>query len=130
MDEWQREEVRTEVRSRTRNEWIETTKDAFGETDEAGMATFACECSFRGCESLIQLTRAEYEFVREHGGYFAIALDHENPELDRLVEEFQRYALIEKLTGEPKDIAVAADPRLHPSGARKSDEGPRDEGRQ
>jgi hypothetical protein len=43
---------------------------------------FVCECSDRTCRQVNMLTRLEYESLRAHGARFAIALNHENPELD------------------------------------------------
>ena len=46
-----------------------------------------CECSDPACRSRIHLTRLEYEAVRGYPTRFAIATDHENPEVDQLVSE-------------------------------------------
>lgn len=111
MLEWLRELVMIEVRARWRNE-VTLTRRASFPTD--GLADVGCECSFDGCPSLISLTRAEYETVRSDGATFAIAIDHENPELDRVVSEHERYAVVEKWTREAGVMARETDPRQHP----------------
>ena len=75
------------------------------------MDTYLCECSDATCTDPIELTRAEYEAVRSMPVRFAIAVDHENPELDQLVLEFPRYAGVDKVLGEPARIAPSTNPR-------------------
>jgi hypothetical protein len=65
----------------------------------------------RGCASTISLTRIEYEEVRAYGTHFAIALDHESPDLDLLVSERTGFSIIRKLPGFPARLATASDPR-------------------
>jgi hypothetical protein len=45
------------------------------------------------------------------GPSFAIALDHENPELDLLIAEHEGFAVVRKLPGFPARMATASDPR-------------------
>ena len=108
-DDWRKAEGRRQVRSRGTNEWIEGATDSFG-ADEP-LAVYLCECGDPDCEGHISLTRAEYEAVRRHGARFAIALDHENPEVERVVVETERYAVIEKLPGPRAEYAHVTDPR-------------------
>jgi hypothetical protein len=55
----------------------------------------------------------EYEAVRSVPVRFAIALNHENPEVDVLVSESSRYAVVDKAYGPPARIALETDPRKH-----------------
>jgi hypothetical protein len=57
------------------------------------------------------LTRAEDEAARGEAVRFAIALNHENPEIDRIITENERFATIEKFSGSAAMIARASDPR-------------------
>jgi hypothetical protein len=109
VDEWREREVRNEVHSRDRNEWIETANNRY----QAHRATevYVCECSDGGCTVVLTLTRAEYEGVRARGTHFAIALDHENPEVDRVVSENERFAVVEKFLTMPRRVALETDPR-------------------
>ncbi len=111
MNDWRREEALNETRSRSANEGVETYNDAPGAAN--GTDRYQCECSDAGCEELISLTRAEYEAVRSDGLHFAITTNHENPELDRLVVEHERFSIVAKLPGEPARIALDSDPRTH-----------------
>ena len=108
-DQWREQEVRNEVRSRDRNEWIQTASQRF----QARRPTeqYVCECSYPGCAFVLTLTHAEYEGVRARGTHFAIALDHENPEVDRVVSENERFAVVEKFLEMPRRVALQTDPR-------------------
>ncbi len=57
------------------------------------------------CAAVVSLTRAEYEAVRADGLRFFIAEHHENPELDLLVVEHERYSIVAKLPGSRPDRA-------------------------
>jgi hypothetical protein len=46
------------------------------------MSTYLCECGDERCTAPIRLTRVEYEAVRAYPTRFALALNHENPEID------------------------------------------------
>ena len=104
MSEWADEEVRNEARSRDRNEWIEDIREALPE-HAAAVETYVCECGDLTCRARIGLTRVEYEAVRAYATRFAIALDHENPEIDQIVSEGSRFTVIQKIAGRPARIA-------------------------
>jgi hypothetical protein len=79
--------------------------------DPAGLLTFVCECGRMGCTKLIQLTRDEYETVRANPRRFAIVPGHEIPEAEVVVEQHDRYLVVEK-TGEAEtEIVEHTDPR-------------------
>ena len=109
MSDALRDGVLNEVRSRRRNEWIEATNASFGQL--RAMESYVCECSYDGCPATITLSHDEYEGVRRHATHFAIAINHEDPEIDRVVGENERYATAEKWLGESNRIAEATDPR-------------------
>lgn len=104
--------VVSELTSRDRNEWIEAMRSSFGAG--VGVDNYVCECSYRGCTSTIELTHEEYEAVRHDGVRFAVALNHEDPETDRVVAEHDRYAVVEKWLGEPRRMANDTNPRRPP----------------
>jgi hypothetical protein len=70
---------------------------------------FLCECSRMDCDEMIELDRAEYEGIRSSSNLFVIALGHETPEVERIVEGNHRFALVEKTNG--AQLAVDTDPR-------------------
>jgi hypothetical protein len=100
----------TETIFREMNEWTEEASDERLGTDRP-MDAYLCECADGGCTDPIQLTRQEYEDVRSVPIRFVIALNHENPEIDRVLLENQRFATVEKFYGAPAKVARATDPR-------------------
>ncbi len=58
---------------------------------------FQCECGeTRGCERRLLMTLDEYERVRHERDGFAVALGHENGQLERVVEQTDRYVVVDK----------------------------------
>lgn len=107
MDERERQIAENEARFRALNEGIEHAKSALpGSTFE-----FVCECGRGECTDRIQLTRDEYEHVRERGNRFALKSGHELEEVERVVERHERYLVVEKDPGEPSDLVESSDPR-------------------
>jgi hypothetical protein len=75
------------------------------------MGTFLCECGDAGCSAPIRLTRSEYEGHPEESTRFALARNHENPEIDTVIAENERFTTIERSFGGPSRIPRASDPR-------------------
>lgn len=57
---------------------------------------FFCECGERACHERVCLTIGEYASVREHPMRFAVLPGHVRPEIERAVEEHERYVVVEK----------------------------------
>jgi hypothetical protein len=110
MADWRDQEATNETIFREINEWTEESNDANLGIDRV-MDAYLCECSDQRCTEAISLTRSEYEAVRAVAIRFAIALDHENPEIDRVVSENERFATVDKFHGGPMRIARESDPR-------------------
>jgi hypothetical protein len=79
--------------------------------DPSGLLTFLCECGRLGCNKLIQLTRAEYEGIRQNPRRFAILDGHEIPEAEAIVERHDRYVVVEKAGDPEAEIVEHTDPR-------------------
>ena len=99
-------EAENETIFRESNEW---TMEDIAEGIEVDR-TYICECSDIDCSAAIDLSLAEYEIVRAEPTRFAIAVNHQNPEIDRVVVENVRYATVEKI-GALARIARDTDPR-------------------
>lgn len=110
MADWRAQEATNETIFREMNEWTEASNDTNLDIDRP-MDAYICECSDRRCTDAISLTRPEYEAVRAVSVRFAIALDHENPEIDLVVSENERFATVDKFYGAGMRIARASDPR-------------------
>src|SRR5438105_4531011 len=109
LDSWQRVEVENEAHFRDLNEWTRAAHE------EAGLEhvweVYLCECGDASCSDPVTMTGAEYEIVRAEGTHFVLAANHENPELDLVVAEHDRYTIVQKRFGEAARIAYARDPR-------------------
>ena len=110
MTDWREQEAKNETVFREMNEWTEEANDARLGTDRP-MDVYLCECSDRRCTDPITLSRREYEAVRAVPVRFAIVVNHENPEIDRVLSENRRFATVEKFYGAGAKIAWATNPR-------------------
>jgi hypothetical protein len=108
MTDWRVREVGNETASRDLNEWIEDASEWLSTTSTT---SYVCECSDGDCVARIDLTHGEYEDVRAHATRFAIAIDHESPDLDVVILEHQGFTVIRKIPGLPARLAIASDPR-------------------
>ena len=104
------DEARRRVSIRSANEQLERSCVGLGSIDHERFF-FICECGDRACGGLIQLSVAEYEAVREHAARFAISPNHENPEVERVVEQNGRFAVVETVTGLLSKPARETNPR-------------------
>jgi stearoyl-CoA desaturase (Delta-9 desaturase) len=109
MASWRDRESETQARSREENE--STARARGGATIDGGFSPFRCECGDEACISAIRLTAAEYESVRAYATRFAIARNHENPESEQLVEEHERFAIVETVSAEATKLARRSNPR-------------------
>jgi anti-sigma B factor antagonist len=105
---WSDKEARNRAVFREVNERIEQIADGFGDD---GHNRLICECGNPECTQQIELTAAEYERVREHAGRFLVALNHENPETESIVEQNERFVVVVTFAGASSRIARQTDPR-------------------
>ena len=70
-----------------------------------------CECGLNECERVIAITVAEYEQVRSDPARFVIARDHLMPDVEDVVDRTDRFIVVTKREGTPRDIAIETDPR-------------------
>ena len=104
--------VRNEALFREINERVEDVAEGFdirGEGDSLRIE-FVCECGNLGCIERIELTRGQYEAVRENPRRFAVVRGHEDQSISRIVEQHGEVAVVEKLD-HAADVAVEHDPR-------------------
>jgi hypothetical protein len=87
-----------------------TVNEAVRAEGAGGAISFLCECGRLGCNQLIRLSRAEYEAVRGNPRRFAIVPGHDIPDIEDVVESYERYAVIEK-HAETDHIVKPTDPR-------------------
>lgn len=102
--------ARTQCLYRDVNERVKEINTAFSEYVPLG--DWICECSDDTCSERIMLTPEEYEALRGNPRRFAVAPgeDHVFPEIEAVVEENERYWVVEK-GGVAGDLAASVDPR-------------------
>ncbi len=108
MNGWRQDEARSQALFRQVNEHISELAATF---DDEAQSLFVCECRNPECTQAIALTCAEYERIRGHGNRFAVALNHENPETETIIEQNDRFAVVESYAGEASQVARETDPR-------------------
>ena len=62
-----------------------------------GEAEYICECSNVLCTMKIELRLFEYESVRARPKMFFVVPGHERLEVERIVDDFGRYMIVEKI---------------------------------
>jgi hypothetical protein len=100
--------ARNEAASRDINERIEDAHE--GATDER-YVRMLCECGKESCDRLIAITLPEYERVRSHPRTFAVMRDHVMEDMERVVDETDRFVVVAKREGTPAQVAIEEDPR-------------------
>ena len=117
MDSRLEQKARNEALLREVNERIEQIDkevETSGRAQEETHFELLCECGSAdgACDSLVEMTIAEYEAVRTQDDRFVLFPGHETPGLERVVQENDRFVVVDKVaSAEP---FVADDPRGAP----------------
>lgn len=107
-DEKQTKAARNQALFREINESIRAVSE--GGVPDGERMGFLCECADTACTETIELTLAEYEAARRVPTHFPIAVGHEWSEIERVVERYDGYEVVEKF-GEAGRRAVQLAPR-------------------
>ncbi|HET9249262.1 MAG TPA: hypothetical protein VFP13_04885 [Actinomycetota bacterium] len=94
--------ARNEVASRDLNEEIELAYEGAPPSNRFDMV---CECASRLCERAIDITMHEYLLLRSDPRQFAIVPEHVVGDIERIVYENDRFAVVAKREGTPADVA-------------------------
>jgi 4-hydroxy-3-methylbut-2-enyl diphosphate reductase IspH len=97
---------------RSVNEQITELNEAFSEVfpGSESLSEWICECADTTCGRRITATRQEYELVRANGRTFIVYPGHVYPEVEGVLSENERFAVVEKVD-ESGRIAQTLDPR-------------------
>jgi hypothetical protein len=63
-------------------------------TETSGTAEFFCECATGDCTATIRVSLAEYERIRSSPPSFMIALRHDLPEFEDVIEVCDHYEVV------------------------------------
>ena len=102
--------ARNEAFFRAVNEGIAEASEKF-ESDEA---EFLCECGDAHCTHRLEVPLEEYEAVREHPTRFIVRRGHVESDVEDVVKNRRRYAVVDKVDR----VAAKIVRRLNPRPAR------------
>jgi hypothetical protein len=100
--------ARNEVASRELNEEIEAAYEGAPGSNRFDMV---CECALEMCDRSIDITMDEYLLVRSDLRQFAVVPEHFIGDIERIVYENARFAVVAKREGTPADVARDGNPR-------------------
>ena len=72
---------------------------------------FTCECGRSDCAELMAMTIAEYEAIRAESTHFAVVPEHEQPEIEVVIERHPSYFVVEKREKDAQEVARETEPR-------------------
>jgi hypothetical protein len=90
------------------NERIEDVGTALARDDVP--MEFLCECDDPDCVEKVSATRAEYEAIRAVATQFVVLPGHEDPDIEHVVQQTERFLVVEK-EGQAAHDAEESDPR-------------------
>ena len=76
----------------------------------AGDLQLLCECADLDCTKTLTLSVAEYERIRSSSVRFPIALGHDVPQVEDVVEVADTYVVVQK-RGKAAEVSAHLDPR-------------------
>jgi hypothetical protein len=100
--------ARNEATTRQINEDIERAHQDEPPSDHIRVL---CECGREDCDRVLAITLAEYEALRADPRRFAVAHGHVVADLEQVVAQTDRFAVVAKREGTPAEVAVEEDPR-------------------
>ncbi len=100
--------ARTQSLFRDVNERVRAINATFSEVMPLG--DWVCECFDQSCSERIALSPEEYEQVRADAARFAVAPGHVEARIEDVVEQNERYWVVEKF-GVGAVLCVKVDPR-------------------
>ena len=100
--------ARNEAASREMNDEVE---DAHQGDPPNARTQIVCECALQGCGRVISISMDEYRQVRNDPRQFAVVPEHFIGDIERIVLENDRFAVVAKREGTPADVARDTDPQ-------------------
>ena len=72
---------------------------------------FTCECGRIDCSETMMMTIVEYEAIRARSTHFGVVPQHEQPEIESVIERHPSYFVVEKRQRDAQEVARETDPR-------------------
>ncbi|HZT84202.1 MAG TPA: hypothetical protein VE984_02125 [Gaiellaceae bacterium] len=83
--------------------------------DVSGSLPFHCECGRASCLETIELPPARYEAIVRERYHFVVLPGHEEPAIERIVDDEGRFVVVEKI-GEAREQIDRDHPQRHHHG--------------
>ena len=99
--------ARNEAAARDINERLEEAHP----TEPGRYIRMICECGRDVCDRVVAITPQEYEEIRSDPIQFVVVRDHVIGDVERVVLETNRFAVVAKREGMPAEVAVQENPR-------------------
>ena len=99
---WEQRAARNEALFREVNENIARLEERHGHTETG--AVYVCECANSDCTDQLAIDPETYRRVRGEARLFFVRPGHEDPQLERVVERYDDYFVVEK-TGAAGEVA-------------------------
>jgi hypothetical protein len=109
MEERERRLGLNEAMFREVNERVEDINRTFGSL--TGTFEIICECGSATCTERITVPVPDYERVRSNPLHFLLHVGHEDPLVERMIENHETFIIVEKEGTEVEEVAEATDPR-------------------
>ena len=100
--------ARNEAASREINERIEEAHEG---VPSDKFIRVVCECGRESCDRLIAITIPEYKLVRGDPRQFAVVRDHVMEDVERVVQDTDRFVVVVKREGTAAEVVSEEDPR-------------------
>jgi hypothetical protein len=92
------------------NERVAEVASDYEET-QSGAVDFTCECGRVDGAETMMMAIAEYEAIRAQATHFGVAPQHEQPEIETVIERHPSYFVVEKREQDAQEVARETDPR-------------------
>jgi hypothetical protein len=89
----------------------ESVQQAHASAPRSSFMHIVCECGYEECDSIIALTKDEYERIRNDPRQFCVIEKHVIQDVEIVVEDNDRFAIVAKRQGTPAEVAIRTDPR-------------------
>jgi hypothetical protein len=100
--------ARNEAMFREANERAKAWEERHGPEGEVEL--YFCECGRPDCQEKVGLREADYERVRSDSRHFVIIPGHELPDVEKVIERNEGWAIVEKVPEVTRTVE-ALDPR-------------------
>ena len=93
------------------NERVAEVASRYEVETRTGAVEFTCECGRADCAETMMMTVVEYEAIRAHATHFGVVPQHEQPEIETVIERHPSYFVVEKREQDAQEVARETDPR-------------------